>query len=269
MWSSLSSVLKALSSVIFFMAAVAGVISCYFVWRQFSQTPPVGANGPSSSVSDARSTTDPGLDRSISDAPRTGSTRPASPTAWTIGRCLRANETPTRCDGPHDGEVFGAGVDCNRNQFLTYAGGNPKLEILSSSLTYRPTVDGTACKVVGLSAIDLSSSTRNILGNGSGDALRRCLDGPDKKEVACSTPHTREYVFLGPTTESVDVACNSKADVYIGSLSEDTLKQIRILQGTLGADTYCAVEVRGANVLTGSLRSLGDTALPLAPRLRD
>lgn len=264
-WSSLTTVAKVTYSTIMLVAALATILT--FVWV-VNGWPHKSDEGVLSGTSNSRHTPRSTVVARGASQPTSGRvTHPAA--TWDAGRCMAADETPLRCDAPHDGEIYAIGASCDKERFIFYAGGDPALEVLGSLLQFSLTDDSTACKVTGLPRTGLRTSTSNLFNDSRGDVLRRCVDGRNRREVPCSVSHLAEYVLLRAKSDSLDESCATAAEVYIGDLSTELLSQIRVVQGAVGGDMYCTAEVRGTNVLTGSLRTLGDRSLPISGRLQE
>ncbi|GAA2156098.1 hypothetical protein FHX52_4151 [Humibacillus xanthopallidus] len=263
-FTKLSPVAQFIVKAVFLLGALGSIAGGYYAWKQSTQAPDQGGTSRVAPQSIA-----PGTGSNPTNPPHDISTAAPLAARWQLGTCL-VGENPTNCSLPHDAEVFSQNGDCSAAELIRYAGGHPDIEVLLSRLETRPIESGALdCQVSGLRGLDYRSSIRGTLGKSSGDALRRCTDPGTTEETPCSKPHRREVFYFGPISESSGVACEQRLNEYIGRVSQDLFKDIEIADGQIDGNYFCAVDVRGSNVLTGSVRSLADNTLPIAPAVRD
>jgi protein kinase-like protein len=181
----------------------------------------------------------------------------APPPAPAVGTCLDAGGAATSCDVAHAAEVIATDGTCDVEVLLAHLGGVAGEDVLRSSVApVTRTVGGAPVCVVDVPADASPSPARDVLLGSTDDAWRRCGDQAGR-EVSCGAPHTTEVVAEAAAGETLD--CRARAGAYLGRPFDQVDAELRFLP----EDTGCVVEVRGENVLVGSLRGLGADALPI------
>ncbi|MGY1749264.1 hypothetical protein [Modestobacter sp. SYSU DS0511] len=237
---------KALMSATLFAAAVATVLT----YVQASGE----ANGGGTASPTASSSS------SVAPPAPSGTTTaedPAPPPVPVVGSCVDTDGALAACDGPHAGEVF-ATDDCSEEALLAHLGGQPGRDVLRELPTASRSIGGTTvCTVAAPDGARTDGSHRDVLLRAEGDAWRRCQNQL-QREVGCAQPHVAEVVFeRGNAADPLD--CARRADDYLGTPFASKSADLQLLQD----ERRCLIAVRGDNVLTGSLRRLGSSSLPL------
>ena len=165
------------------------------------------------------------------------------------------------CDAPHSAEVIPASTGCDVEDFARYAGGNPQVDVLRQDIRVLQKDGACFAEVPGP---DLRQGFQDILRHESGTQLRECVDERSGEMVSCGENHTGEVVFREDPAHPSDLRCEERAEEYLGTLLQRHYRELRIVS-TEGSPRRCVVEVRGANSLTDSLRSLGSKAVPIGP----
>ena len=212
-----------------------------------------GWNDPPASTSPSSASSN-----SESSPPTAGASAIATQGAAPEGSCLDADNEATPCDAPHVSEVFDATGDCSVTSLLRYLGGKPDGDVLLSSLEIASTDDhGASLCTVSSPIGSLVGNNEDVLLSTAGDAWRRCLDEL-MREIPCANEHKSEVIYDGISGgEAVD--CARRADEYLDTPFAHRARDLELLQN----DRTCVISARGDNILTGSLRRLGTSALPL------
>jgi serine/threonine protein kinase len=192
--------------------------------------------------------------------PETGTnTEPAGDPAGggtpVVGSCLDHSGAETSCDTGHVAEVFSESADCPAADLLSYLGGRPGEDVLRSELLLT-SLPGGGC-AVRVPAGPVTGPSRDALLTRAGDVWRRCSDELSR-EVSCAEPHVAEVIFE-QSAATEPLACADRADAYLAIPFDRVSEELRIVE----EGPRCVLEVRGANVLTASLRRLATSALPL------
>lgn len=230
------------------------------------------AQSESSSSKSLAESTNPGLGNSTpevqSSAPSSLAISSPSKVAVPAGTCLGPEGVEVPCNGPHKYEVVDATRGDCRSAALTYAGADPDLDVTSLKAISGP-IEGSSfgCALTLPDGIFVHSMDGN-LSNPTGDEYRKCeLHTTVDREVPCSELHTREYFTLAPGKAPDQSNCDEAADRYLGVTRQrfaDLVKIVPLAYSDLNdGQPRCAVEVRGNDVLTASVRANGTKALPL------
>ncbi|MFC8040654.1 hypothetical protein ACFUOZ_14985 [Paenarthrobacter sp. NPDC057355] len=177
------------------------------------------------------------------------------------GHCLNGSWASASCDRTHAAELVSDAGPCDLPALTQFAGGNVPADTLRRDLV--PTVqDGVGCVVIVPSG--LSSTIRNGLSGPDHAALRQCWDRFADRDLSCDQTHTAEVVYTGPGTEAGN--CRSQADAYMADAFSRYEARLELLSRDADGGVSCLVQIKGSNVLEGSLRNLGTKALPSSPR---
>lgn len=180
--------------------------------------------------------------------------------------CLDGNQI-VNCQLAHTGQVIASATGCDWRGLMTFLGGREGQDVLLTGVSVsRVRIDDvTPCVFQPPKGTDLVGSAEDILSRGAGDVIRKCSDSLLDREVACSDPHTLEVVFSTPSS-GADIDCSRKFEEYLGRSPSAFSGDLKLFARKTSQHFECAVELRGAGVLTGSIRRLGDRKLPLAAR---
>jgi hypothetical protein len=180
-----------------------------------------------------------------------------------VGQCLSESGDATACDAPHHAEIFAAAGDCTPRALTEYAGGIFTVDVLRGDLAISP-VDGVnGCTVIVPAQVE--GSIRGAMEGKDHAALRQCHNRLTGKDVSCDQEHTAEVVFLNPDRGPEEAVCTEKADEYMGGSFSRHSAKLEVLASSSGQTVICSLQAKGNNKLSGSLRHLGTTALPLQP----
>lgn len=160
------------------------------------------------------------------------------------------------CAARHSAELVQMDT-CDQNSLSEYMGGDSDRDVVIGTLRVDAHEDG--CLISGFNP-EATVSVKDALKDQAGDAFRSCWDGSANAEVPCDVPHSAEQVFRGGTDE---IDCEQKYYEYVDRAyfrDKDDLA----LKLSSGTGSSCWAEVRGNDLLKGSIRSLGDRAIPFS-----
>jgi hypothetical protein len=180
------------------------------------------------------------------------------------GRCFSGpREVP--CDTGHEFQVYSE-VPCTRESMVSFLGGAPSIEVLAPSvgpvqveLAAQP-----VCAVSPPADTSRAQSADGILQTSAGESWRRCIDDRTEAEVPCSGPHTGEVVYEGIPPTGEDLDCVTRAERYLEAPLQRFSFQLSVETIEIDGHPGCIVVVLGANLLTGSIRSVGTSTLPIS-----
>lgn len=251
------------------LAAVAGVIIAavtlylnVFSWHNTATPDPLLSAGPSNSSSNTAPT--------IQQSRTTISTPSPNPTQNAVGQCLSTDTRVVPCDFTHRFEVVAAPTTkCSQGDITEYLGGDPDVDVIFVIAKPMRVSNSSVCAIANHSGTDRPGSVRNVLQAAPGSDWRRCFDSRGRRhDVPCDLPHTGEYVGMPAATAPNLRSCESAAEVYLAT-TLDQVPELKIsplpVMGPTDSRPRCLLSVRGANLLTASVRSLGPNALPLEP----
>jgi hypothetical protein len=185
-----------------------------------------------------------------------------------IGTCLDEDYEPINCGYPHLYQVASTATEDCDTDALEFLGGRPDFDALLVGAVDRGPSHPEVCMLKAPDGVLETGSWEGSLSTSAGDRWRRCRSDRAARDVPCTTQHDGEYVPVaaaGDTPASDDI-CHRAAEAYMEA-SLRTLGDRLSVATTPEHDTvWCVISARGLNVLTGSLRSIGTNALPLAPR---
>ena len=239
------------------VSTVAGVGALLYLL--FPGMFPVKPSGPTGAASTA-STSMPAFASTTSSASDVD--RPS------VGDCLTVETAVVNCSEPHALEIVGdRNIPCDHDTLVRYLGGVGGVDVLDVNPS-SGTVGITAgrCVVALPDGAPNAVSARDALRRGrSGDVWRRCVDTAiDDDRVACSLPHTGEYIGLVPGSINCEEAFEAYTQLPFAQVS-DRLSLARVQPSGVSSQS-CRVSVLGHNVLTESLRDLRTRALPVEAR---
>jgi hypothetical protein len=186
------------------------------------------------------------------------------------GDCLTPALATVPCTSLHRYEIIAARAQtCGAADLARYLGGHPGREILLVGPKKVALHDGgNACVVVDPGG-NASAPAAGALATAASARWRRCIDErTDAASVACSVPHTSEFVGVDGNVAPDGAACRSAAETYM-QLSLDRVSDrlaVAVIPTRDVADPAprCLVRVLGDdNVLVDTLRRVGVKALPI------
>ncbi|GAA3574592.1 hypothetical protein GCM10022235_50260 [Kribbella ginsengisoli] len=247
----------ALAEVAGLVTLVVTGVSAAVHWVAGDEPPGQSSSSSTTPVSTPTPTeTSPGTPR-LSTPTAAGTTPADGPRCWTVARVV------IDCRETHRYEEIPTTAACDQAAVVGYLGGLATLDVL---VAHAAVVPGGGCSVDP--GRDLSGSAKDVLRSGTAAAWRRCYDGAVHKNVACSVPHTGEYLATGSLRRASDDECQLAALAYLdqtpGNLSDDlVVRPLDVKTGTPDS-ARCSIDARGNHQLTGSVRSLGPRPVPLA-----
>ena len=181
--------------------------------------------------------------------------------------CVTSGGQKVSCSTIHQFQIVSLDpADCSPDALVRYLGGNPRLEVLLKGPRHFSLPDSItpACVLEAPGAEPLSAPQENVLQRGEGSQWRRCYNAGVDTDVACSDPHTAEYVRSGTPDASGVAACTAAAAEYMQT-------SLRRVEGELSVETIgeppsqmCRIKVTSRNMLVGSLRNLRTGPIPYA-----
>lgn len=224
-----------------------------FVLQFFGPSWGLGANNlsPQSSASSS-------IVAESRESPVPGPSASTSP----AGPCLDDSWNPVSCDRAHSAELISAEGPCTQDALISYAGGAAPLDTLRVDLQPK-TVEGVGCLVALPDGLGVR--IKDGLSGRDHAVLRRCSDRFSQRDVSCDQPHTAEIVHSNPDPGLAETDCRAQAEEYTDNAFSRYGTKLEVLSRTSADDTTCVVQVKGSNVLTGSLRNLASRALPISP----
>ncbi len=189
-------------------------------------------------------------------------------TQLAVGQCLSGSGHVVPCGVPHQSEVLSLRLlPCPVRSATTYLGGDPDVDVLVDGARPSRLAGTTAC-VIGAGA-PITGSVKGILLGSLGDSWRRCIDYRGKPhDVPCDLSHTGEYV--GVEAAAPDLRqCESAAQTYLATTIDQVAAYLKVSSLSVvdigNGQPRCLLSVRGADLLTASVRNLGPNTLPLVP----
>lgn len=179
-----------------------------------------------------------------------------------IGACLESLTDSVPCDSPHAWEVIGSASDCNDRVLFDYLGAITGIDSLMDSVRLVPQPASETC-VLQLPA-KVETSMRDALLSVRGDSLRRCFDARADRESPCSAPHTTETTFRAPEGTNT-LNCLERSSAFMDRPAKEFAQSLSFKEVRVGKSWECRASIKGANLLTASLRRLGQQELPSIP----
>ncbi len=196
-------------------------------------------------------------------ASSTPSSRGPRDEGLSVGDCLDDRTRVVRCDAPHSREVISVREECNEITLVQYLGGTPRVDIVLPN-AYELPPPQSAC-VVNVPDTNATRSVKDVLLSDDDDAWRICIDHrTDRTAIPCSDPHTGEWVLLAPPSDAA-VDCTTAAETYMGAPPQNFAGKLTVLVTRSANGPKCAISVLGRSLLTGSVRRLGTSSLPVVP----
>lgn len=186
-------------------------------------------------------------------SPQSGNTGATVPDGDAPAGCY-IETGPTSCNAKHSTERVSL-EQCTRDGLIRFMGGNSDTDIIRSDLSIE---SGEGMCIISGIGTETHQSLSGILEEQAGDAYRSCWDRQTDQELACSRPHFAEKFYEGGPEE---VDCKQHYESYVGHPYERDDLEID-LEFSPGSSTTCWAKVRGDNLLSGSLRNLGDQDVP-------
>lgn len=195
--------------------------------------------------------------------PIAGVTSEESQELLSIGTCLGAEGQVVSCDTLHEAEIIGPSDNCNLDAVIHYLGGDPDLDVVSTSLKVTESDDSCILQVENK---QVSASFKDALFLSSGVTLRECFDKRSNQFVSCGENHTGEVVARVPADSAEPLDCEAKADQYMGQKFASRHDELTFDKIPTSTAQRCVVSVRTDNRwLDTSLRGLGTKALETRP----
>lgn len=167
------------------------------------------------------------------------------------------------CDRSHEAEVIGPSDNCTLDAAIHYLGGDPYLDVVSTSLKVTESEDSCILQVENE---QISASFKDALFLSSGVTLRECFDKRSNQFVSCGENHTGEVVARVPADSVEPLDCEAKADQYMGQKFASRHDELTFDKILTSAAQRCVVSMRADNRwLDTSLRDLGTKALKTRP----
>lgn len=180
-----------------------------------------------------------------------------------VGTCLGAEGQVVSCDTLHEAEVIGPSDNCTLDAAIHYLGGDPDLDVVSTSL--KVTESNDSC-ILQVENEQVSASFKDALFLSSGVTLRECFDKRSNQFVSCGENHTGEVVARVPADSAEPLDCEAKADQYMGQKFASRHDELTFDKVPTSAAQRCVVSMRADNRwLDTSLRGLGTKALEIRP----
>ena len=194
-------------------------------------------------------------------------TAPASSKEIQVGMCLSAtspNISPISCQVPHSAEVFAKFGSCDKSTLITYLGGNSSIDIIRNDLIIHEEADGY-CFVMFPPPLFLETSIQGALASSESARLRQCIDEVNGVEVNCQDKHTAEVVAIVDASEIQLIDCQDKATAYINRNPDALRTQLTVKKENTDIGFRCIIAAKTSNQLTGTLRLLGNSSVPISP----
>lgn len=166
------------------------------------------------------------------------------------------------CELGHGAELFQG--SCDTEGLVSWMGGRPDIDVPRGAANARHD---------GICVADLRVLVEGTAANGFSGAnssvLRKCFDDRTASVVACSQPHTAEYVAAEVGGIADRGACEKAAHSYLGvAIAErSTELRVRVIKSVPKGDdrARCIIEVIGSQRLDRTVRSLRNTQLHWVP----
>ena len=185
---------------------------------------------------------------------------PTSPSAASPADdvCRTAADQPVDCREPHRYQTLPG--NCTLATMIDFMGGDVGREVpfaVVREATGGGCIIDTRDEVEGTAADAFAQPTD--------DRWRRCVLGDDL--VRCDQPHEGEYVATGQAGKADLRECTSAADEYMGrgfDQVSELLKVVVIDEVEAEPESArCVIMVRGAQLMTSSVRALGQNRVPI------
>ena len=174
--------------------------------------------------------------------------------------CLDDSWNRVSCDREHSAELISSDGPCTQGALISYAGGAAPMDALRVDLQ-PTTVQGVGC-VVALPE-GLGVRIRDGLAGRDHAVLRRCSNRFSQRDVSCDQPHTAEVVYSNLDPGLAETDCRARAEEYSDDAFSRYETKLELLSNSSADGMSCVVQVKGSNVLTGSLKNLANRALPI------
>lgn len=201
--------------------------------------------------------------------PPVGITGAADTSEVHVGDCLADDGGLVSCQVGHRQEVIGTGTDaqdCTTSHLTRYLGGRPDVDVLNDRISaVAAATDGAPLCLAVVAAPAVEGSAADTLGlRRIGDVWRRCHDATTDAEVACSVPHTGEFVSWADNgAGSSSALCEDRVRVYTDTPYQSLAGDLAVSLVRTDAGQGCRLDLRSPGQLSESLRGLGARALPL------
>lgn len=253
-WAT-SSILTASALVFTVLAGLAAIVA---LGLQIADRASVTAPGPSAPAP-AGSGVGPTAPIPSSDRPAPSPSVPVVSNAAPAAACLDDGYRIVDCREPHRLEKFEG--SCSTDGMLAYMSGRVGTDVVLA--TVRPW--SGACLLEN--PVEVAETAADALAGGGDDAWRRCLDDVQGRLVPCSEDHTGEYLATGRARKASLEECQVAAEAYMrqtlaGVADQLTVRVVAEVDPDPNAPR-CLIAVRGTQPLTGSVRDLGVSPVPI------
>lgn len=178
----------------------------------------------------------------------------------TVG-CWSANRASIDCREPHRFERIPAEPSCELAAVVRFLGGTA-VDVVTAKAVAAP---GGACALQSVG--DVSDTARDVLLTSSNASWRRCYDRRTATTVNCAQVHSGEYFATGSLRRATLAECLAAAETYLDQLpanvADDLVVNVLPVPSGTKDPARCTIDARGNHLLTGTVRSLGSSPVPV------